>query len=157
MSPQQEPAVTVLCSQIYVAEYPLLVNQPTIHVRNYVIKYQRLPCDDTQTRTGPATRCPARRPIRLTFRLRMLAALASDRSMTWMSWRVSSPEGRGRVTSSATSFAASSSYEGNNRAVTGILQCTIRAALTTRRCQRARLPAPSVLTSCRCSAGCLYR
>lgn len=59
----------------------------------------------------------------------MLAALASDLSMTWMSWRVSSPEGRGRVTSSATSFAASSNYKGNNWVVMGVLQRIIRAAL----------------------------
>ena len=47
-----------------------------------------------------------------TFRLRMLDGLASDLSMTWMSWSTSSPAGRGRVTSSATSLAASSSWRG---------------------------------------------
>lgn len=68
--------------------------------------------------------------MHFTFRLRMLAALASDFSITWMSWSVSSPKGRGRVTSSATSFAASSSYKGNEQAVRGILQYIVRAALT---------------------------
>lgn len=76
-------------------------------------------CNHTPTRASPATRCPARQRIHLTFRLRMLAALASDLNITWISWRVSSPEGRGRVTSSATSFAASSNYKGQNRGYYG--------------------------------------
>lgn len=56
--------------------------------------------------------CATQQPLppRPTFRLRMLEGLASDLSMTWMSWSTSSPEGRGRVTSSATSLAASSSW-----------------------------------------------
>lgn len=47
----------------------------------------------------------------------MLDGLASDLSMTWMSWSTSSPLGRGRVTSSATSLAASSSWRGKEQAV----------------------------------------
>lgn len=46
-----------------------------------------------------------------TFRLRIEAWCASLFNMTWMSCIVSSPMGRGRVTSSATSLAASSSYK----------------------------------------------
>lgn len=59
------------------------------------------PCINHFTLTGPLNRP--------TFRIRMPDGLASDLSMTWMSWSCSSPAGRGRVTSSATSLAASSS------------------------------------------------
>lgn len=54
-----------------------------------------------------------------TFRLRTLHGLASDLSMTWMSWSTSSPVGRGRVTSSATSLAASSSWRGRRAQAVG--------------------------------------
>lgn len=47
----------------------------------------------------------------LTLRLRMEAGWASLFSMTWISCTVSSPRGLGRVTSSATSWAASSSCQ----------------------------------------------
>lgn len=58
---------------------------------------------------------------RLTLRLRMLAGWASLFSITWMSCTTSSPTGRGLVTSSATSCAASSScgkckYKNKNKA-----------------------------------------
>lgn len=46
-----------------------------------------------------------------TLRLRMEAWWASLFSITWISCTASSPIGRGRVTSSATSFAASSSCQ----------------------------------------------
>lgn len=55
----------------------------------------------------------------LTFRLRMEDGWASLFSMTCMSCTVSSPSGRGRVTSSATSCAASSNCQSQSNIIKG--------------------------------------
>lgn len=60
-----------------------------------------------------------------TLRLRMEAWWASLLSITWISCTASSPTGRGRVTSSATSFAASSSCRDTKHHITHCSCCII--------------------------------